>query len=326
MFKLDLKNKKILYQLDINSRQSNAEIAKKVGLSKQVVGLRIKRLIDEKVISGFYAIIDISKLGFAVHKNFLRLQNIDAKKEKELLNYLINHPDVVWIASCDGKFDLAFGTWATNMAYLEKTLTEVNMKFGEHIAEREIASIIKGDYFIRDYIIDKKEASAFRESSFGSIPAIIKMDKYDWGILFELGKNARSSAVEIAQQIKLSADAVGERIRKLEKYGVIRHYNIIPNEAEYPYLHYKILIGFRTISEPRKKALFEYCRMNKNIVYTVKALGPWDFEIDIEVESVEKFRKIMMEIKSEFSDVIKDYSALHIYQVHKYNFCPSVKC
>jgi len=35
--KLDLKDRKILYQLDLNPRQSNAEIGKKVRLSKEVV-------------------------------------------------------------------------------------------------------------------------------------------------------------------------------------------------------------------------------------------------------------------------------------------------
>ena len=61
---LDLKDRKILYWLDINSRQSNAKIAKKTGLSKQVVGFRIKRLIKEHIIHSFYTVIDISKLGF----------------------------------------------------------------------------------------------------------------------------------------------------------------------------------------------------------------------------------------------------------------------
>ncbi len=325
MIKLDVKDRKILYQLDINSRQSNAEIAKKVGLSKQVVGFRIKRLIDTKIVSGFYTIIDVSKLGFAVHKNFLRLQNMTSEKEKQLIHFLKNHHDVVWVASCDGKFDLAFGTWATDMVHLDKTLTQLNMKFGDYIAERQIATIIRGDYFIRDYLIEKKNPSEYRESSFGSVPAAIKMDNHDWKILTILGKNARSTAAQIVQEIQLGADAVGQRIRKLEKTGVIRHYNIIPNEIVFPYLHYKVLIGFQAISEERKKALFEYCKVNPFLVYTVKALGPWDFEIDIEVKSVEQFRAIMMEIKSKFSDVIKDYSTLHIYQVHKYNFCPSVK-
>ena len=323
--KLDVKDRKILYELDINSRQSNSEIAKKVGLSKQVTGFRIKRLIKEKIISFFYSIIDISNLGFTVHKNFLRIQNLNKGREKELIDFLVNHPNVVWVASCDGKFDLAFGTWAKDMDFLDKTITELNKKFGEHIAERQIATIIRGEYFIRDYLIQKEKPSAYRESFFGAIPTLVKMDETDWKILVLLGKNSRTSAVEIANQVKLSADAIAERIRKLEKSGVIRHYNIVPNEAKYPYLHYKVLIGFRNISEERERSLREYCRTNPNIVYIVKSLGSWEFEIDLEVESIEKFREIMMNIKTAFNDILKDYSTLHIYQVHKYNFCPSIQ-
>lgn len=323
--KLDVKDRKILYALDSNARQSNAEIAKQVGLSKQVVGFRIKRLIKEKLISSFHSVIDISKLGFTVHKNFLRLQNLNSEKEKELIAFLVHHPHVVWVASCDGKFDLAFGTWAKDMAFLDKTITELNKKFGEYIAERQIATIIKGEYFIRDYLIRKEKPSAHRESFFGAVPAASKMDKTDGEILFLLAENARTTAVEIAKDVALSADAVAERIKKLERSGVIRHYNIVPNESKYPYLHYKVLIGFKNISEQRARSLQEYCRTNPNIVYIVKSLGPWDFEIDLEVESAEQLRSIMMVIKTKFSDILKDYSVLHVYQVHKYNFCPSVQ-
>lgn len=38
--KLDLKDKKILYELDLDSRATLNEIAQKVGLSKQVVDYR----------------------------------------------------------------------------------------------------------------------------------------------------------------------------------------------------------------------------------------------------------------------------------------------
>jgi len=50
MVKIDLKDRKILYQLDLNSRQSLTQIGKNVGLKKDVVSYRIKRLQDEGVI------------------------------------------------------------------------------------------------------------------------------------------------------------------------------------------------------------------------------------------------------------------------------------
>src|SRR3989344_8332372 len=93
MIKLDLKDKKILYQLDLDCRQTNTEIGRKVGLSKQVVGFRIQRLLEKNLILKFYAVIDISKMGFSVHKNFLRFQNMDKEKERVFIEYAKSNPN-----------------------------------------------------------------------------------------------------------------------------------------------------------------------------------------------------------------------------------------
>tara|TARA_Y100000310_G_C20677691_1_gene814046 strand:- start:1958 stop:2932 length:975 start_codon:yes stop_codon:yes gene_type:complete len=323
MEKLDIKNKKILHSLDINSRQTNSQIAKRVGLSKQLVGQRLRKI--QEVVSSYYTVIDVSKLGFTIHKSFLSLQNLDHEKEKKMITFLKAHPDVVWIASCEGKYDLAFGTWAKDIEYLDKTLKGVSKKFGKHISERQIATIIKGFYFIRDYLVKKNKPSSFRKSFFGAVPNKAKVDMKDWKILHQIANNPRFSIINLAKKVKLSPDSIRNRIKKMESAGIIKHYNFVPNEETYPFLHYKLLLGLRNLVPEDEKRLIEYCRKNQNIVYTVKALGPWEFEIDLEVESTKQFREIMMNIKTEFKDIIKEYSTLHIYKVHKYNFCPSIQ-
>ena len=322
---LDLKDRRLLYELDKDARQSNTQLAKRTGISKQVAGFRIKRLLKENIISKFYTIIDISKLGFAIHKNFLRLQNLDEKKEHELIHYLVSNPDVVWVAGCDGRYDLAFGTWAENVESLDHTLKELNKRFGKYISERQIATILRGEYLLRNYLLNKPRAVTYHESSFGAVPSLTKIDEIDWKILKELGEDARKTAVEISKKVNISAETTSDRIRKLENSQVIRGYNIVPNEEKFPYLHYKVLLGMKNTSEEKERAFISYCRNNAHIVYTVKALGPWEFEIDIEVENAKHLRSIMMDIKTKFSDILKDYSTLSIYQVYKYNFCPSIK-
>src|SRR3989344_9070478 len=101
---LDVKDRKILYELDVNARQSASEIGKKVGLSKQVVTYRINKLIETGVIQEFYAVYDTSKLGFATYKIFLRLQNADINKQNEIIEYIKNHENIQFFISCDGMF------------------------------------------------------------------------------------------------------------------------------------------------------------------------------------------------------------------------------
>ena len=47
---MDEKDKKLLYLLDLNSRESESTLAKKLKTSKQVINYRIKRLSSEGII------------------------------------------------------------------------------------------------------------------------------------------------------------------------------------------------------------------------------------------------------------------------------------
>jgi len=79
---LDKKDKKILYYLDFDSRQTLSQLAKKVGLSKQVIDYRIKSLVKRKIISQFYTVINISKMGYGQYKFYFKFQNVNLKKKK----------------------------------------------------------------------------------------------------------------------------------------------------------------------------------------------------------------------------------------------------
>jgi DNA-binding Lrp family transcriptional regulator len=324
MLKLDLKDKKILYELDKNSRQHNASIGSKVGLSKQVVGFRIQRLVEEGVISSFYTVIDVSKLGFTVYKNLFRLQNMTIEDEKKLVEYARNETDVVWAASSDGRYEFTSNIRATDVEHLDNIINKFNQKFGSFIYEGQIATIIRRQYFPRTYLVNEKREIVGNKISFGSVPKRIKINRLDWKILAILGKNARASSVEVSEKVGISPDSVTDHIKKMEKLGVIKQYSIVPNCEVYPYLQYKVLISMKNMSDSIEKKLISYCDSNPNIVFLIKALGQWDFEVNIEVETVARFREIIMDFKANFENDIRDYSSLQIYKVHKYNFCPSI--
>ena len=73
--KLDLKDRKILYELDLNARQSDKEIAKKVGISREAVRYRIQKLIDEGYINYFITLLNTMKLGFYWYRTFFKFQS-----------------------------------------------------------------------------------------------------------------------------------------------------------------------------------------------------------------------------------------------------------
>ncbi|MCW6530493.1 MULTISPECIES: Lrp/AsnC family transcriptional regulator [Sphingomonas] len=60
---IDAFDRRILDALRDDGRMSITELAKRVGLSKTPTQVRLKRLIDERYIRGFRAVIDPAKLG-----------------------------------------------------------------------------------------------------------------------------------------------------------------------------------------------------------------------------------------------------------------------
>ena len=66
-FELDAIAWKILEHLQHNARLSFAELGRKVGLSTPAVAERVRRLEEAGVIIGYYASVDMAKLGVPIH-------------------------------------------------------------------------------------------------------------------------------------------------------------------------------------------------------------------------------------------------------------------
>jgi DNA-binding Lrp family transcriptional regulator len=101
--KLDLKDRRILYQLDIDSRQSLTQIGKKVGLKKDVVSYRIQRMQDEGVIKNFWTLIDAYKLGYIIFRFYLVFQYTNPEVKNKIIDYLAKDKHTCVINSIIGK-------------------------------------------------------------------------------------------------------------------------------------------------------------------------------------------------------------------------------
>src|SRR3989339_691008 len=166
---IDLKDKKIISQLDLNSRQTNKQIAKKVGLSEQVTGNRIKRLIDLKIIDYFYVRINPSLLGFMHLKIYLRLHNLTKQKEGELIKELILAKGIFWLASLRGKYDFS------------QKYEGLLGKWGNYILLRNVVFLEKVQMYNKKYLIPKSETVVFTYSE--GKEQSLEIDKLDSELL-----------------------------------------------------------------------------------------------------------------------------------------------
>lgn len=319
VYLLDKKDKKILYELDQNSRQPLTKIAKIVNLSRESILYRIKKYQAEGIIRGYLIIIDMAKLGFIHNKIYLKLHNITEEQENKFIQELIKNPYVSWISSCDGKYSLIFGVKSRSIIELNNVLKEIESKYWKFIKEKDISTIIDALHFNRDYLIEKEKSSE-RKAFWGGKQEKIKLDEMNFKILDELSRNSRISSVEIASKLKISPDSVIQRIKGLERSKVIINYMIWPNVNKLTGLYYKVLVTLHNMNEEKENQLRNYCLQNPNIVYMLNSFGPWQLELDIEVENINQFRSLIREFLNKFSDIVSDYSPLNIFEEYKFRF------
>ena len=320
MAKLDLKDRKILYELDIDSRQSYHKIAKKVGLSKDSVIYRINKLQKQGIIKQFHTLIDVGKLGFISFRLYLKFQNTTPEKENEIIEFFKNQKIVTWLVSIDGDYDL--GMWI-----LTKSIKEINKlwkiflkKYMDYIDKRQLTIFTKVSYFPRAFILRKKQK--LDEYVFITEPAETKLDETDIEILKLLAQNSRISVLEIAKKLKISAKTASSRIKNLEKNKIIIGYRTMFDLEKLGYQYFKVHFNLHNLTDKKEKEFRSFIKLNPNIIYDNEVLGGDDIEIEVQVKTIQDLRGLLDKIKKRFAEIIKNHKYMVFYKEHKYLFFP----
>src|SRR3989344_2533951 len=312
---LDLKDRKILYELDVDARQSLAEIGKKVGLSKEVVNYRINRMTEQGIIREFYARIDSSKLGLVMFRTFIRLQNITPEKEAELIDYIVSKKPVGWCVKVQGNWDINFIYWAKSTNNFFVFWKKFKKQYGNYIANRWTSVF---GWFInlpKGFLVGKKPDN-YQPFIMGGSEKI-DFDELDIRILTILSEHAREPLTSIAQKVGASDKVVSYRIRNLEKQGVIGSYGVQLDLSKIGYEYWKIHVSFKDYSEQRFNELNNYCIQHPNIVYTDELIGGADLEIEGFFRGSAELQEFMNELRYKFNDLVRDYEIMLYYKEYK---------
>ena len=317
---LDLKDRKILYQLDIDCRQSDSEIGKKVGLSKQTVAYRIKRLFKEWHITRFATVIDTYKLGFSKYKLFISLENANREKIREIIDFLKQRKKTEWIATCSGKWDIIVGYIVKDVYEFEEAVKELDEKFSHFISSRETAFSLGVPHWRKDYLLEHKERcpAVFQ----GGKKDDFKIDKIDEEIIKILVNNARMQITDISKRLNLTPRIVDYRIKNLKRNKIILISRIFLNLNKISWIYCKAILKFKNLTSERYNHFFSYCSHLKNLTYAINAIGAWDIELDFEIKDFNAFHNIMLDIRDRFYDMIKNYDYVIIINEDKLDYYP----
>lgn len=321
--KLDLKDKKILSMLSENSRAPLNSIAKKVRLSRDAVDYRIKRLAREGVIMQFFPIINLEKFGYETFHIFFLIDEMDKKQQDEFLLFLKSSPYVKNIIEYSDRWDYEVVLVARTLREFDDVVTQITSKFPQLIFEKEKMQVIKG-YSSIHLPLKFYEQSGHKLGDDRISDKEVKVDEVDVKILDILCGNCRTPSVKIAEKIDLTPDAVNYRIKKMTEGNVIRKFTILVNLSALNFHWYTFSLAMKTFNREHDNKFKQYVTTHPYILRAVKTLGVWDFLLYVVADNPRHFHSTVKEIKTYFSDIIRNHQTLLAYVEHLYVPFPKI--
>src|SRR3989338_3252496 len=156
VFALDAKDRKILAALDENARQSNNEIGKRVGLSKEAVKYRIDGLLARGVILRFHAVINYFKLNIVKFKLYLRLTNANKQKLEEIAQYFYKHQATEWVVLTTGRWDMIVGFLVHNVNEFDDEVQRALALFSPYVQEKAVSTTLHLTHLAREFLKEQK--------------------------------------------------------------------------------------------------------------------------------------------------------------------------
>lgn len=319
MEKVDLKDRKILYHLDLDSRQSFSQIGKKVGLHKDVVAYRVKNLQEKGIIKNFYAHINHQRFtGYAPIRCYISYENISPDIRKEIIEYLVKSKYTPAVSTLEGSYDLVFFIRAKNFPEVYMFWEKMLKKYRNYISKKILSIYYHEVVYSLPFLLDEKDRKKSNKiilSKWHDSGNIGEYDDLDYQICKLIYQNSRIPTIDIATKLNSTAVTIQNRIKKRTEKDMILGFRLNIDWAKLGYHHYKADIELK--KSDNYDSIIRYVESNPNLLWSYKSLGYVDLEFVFLLNNAHQLHQIMEDISIKYPDSIKNYTYFSIMEVHK---------
>jgi Lrp/AsnC family leucine-responsive transcriptional regulator len=314
---LDLFDKKILFELDINSRSTASKIAKKLQLPKETVNYRIKRLEKNGWINRLYTIFNASLFGYSYYRVLIKFDKITTSIETEIIDYITSDPTCANLRILEGQYDLVFLTIQKNPGGLKAFLQCFFNTYGKYVQEKNVLMMMKtyklNQKFLHEGKTIKKIFSHVDTKDY-------TLDNIDLGIMKAISTNARIKLSEIGNKLKLDSRLIEYHIRKMEHTGIIVAYTTDLNLVKLNRELIKVDIALKDPAFiPR---ILDFFDKTNTCIFAHELLGKYDLSVELYVKNDEMLKSILEKFKEKFLENYVYYDVSHVYKEYVINWSP----
>lgn len=209
-FKLDELDLMLAKELELDARQSNRVLAKKLATSEATVRRRLQRLLDEGIIT-IVTVPDRQSLGFPIGID-VGLK-VSPGKADEVAEYLRSHKRIQNILLATGRYDILIHAAL-------RDINEQNIFLGEDLSRVPYLLSAETIFFVE---VVKMSWKYLNDDTYRyKKPMAYDLDDLDFSLIKELELCPRESVTELGRKLGVNRILVGRRLRKLLAADVIR--------------------------------------------------------------------------------------------------------
>lgn len=310
---------RILHFLDENSRTTLSKIAKRLKTSEQRVSYTLKSMNKKRQIKGYTAVFDYAKFDF---NGYLVLFRTSHKKNgsSELLKNLKELPEVVWIETLQGKFDISAMFLSPNPSSFNKSLKKFISKHKGCITDNHICTVIVIRKFGRQYL--NPWAQKGEDKVIGGDRAPINFSDSEKMVCRALLEKPAAKLKELSKISRTSFKTFSSKLKLLKKRLVIRKFEPILDCARLKIFNKKVFLKYSAYDVNIEDELTNFCKENPSVVSVVKTFGSWDIVINFESLKNGSFDDFMYELRERFEELITDFEVVDVKNKEKFNYLP----
>jgi len=295
MLKIDEKDRKLILELEKNSRESVSRIAKDIGVSKEVANYRLKRLIDSGLIKGFQILIDHFSLGYQYYRLLINLSNFKKDTRESIIRYLRDHK-IEHRIFLQSTWDLEITIPTKDPQELYKIYDEFIDKYSLYINRKDFAMIKRVSHFNHCHLHNHHGMSTIEGTS------KIAIDETDSKIIDILKQDPRIETAKISKALGISGSTIAYKIKNLMQKNIIKGFKPILDTSLLDFNKYKVIIR---LSQPAKRRhLSSYLSQIPNVIKVMELIGIDDIEVEVDFKHPVELDKFLENIRVDLDYVI----------------------
>ncbi|MBN2101654.1 MAG: Lrp/AsnC family transcriptional regulator [Candidatus Aenigmarchaeota archaeon] len=320
MSKID---KESLFVFTENSRTRLKDASVMLKKTPQRLKYSLKVIEDEGILSEPFCIFDYSRFGLILFRVYFKGGYIGDRDKESVIKKLVQNPHIVSIYELSGEFDLAIEMAAPNPSRFNKELKKVADLVKTLNTYKVVLNLVTHIY-PRSYLLKTNELLMGRENDviIGGDRGIERFTDNEMAVMGALLRKPLTKMTFLSKETGMNVRTAKSIVKGLENRNIIEGYKRIVDPNKMGINKFRLFLKLHNVTQERDTEMLDYMISKKEIVQLNRTVGDWDMEVDIEALDKTAIRRVIHNMRQEFTDIIETFNMIEFYQYYKRTYLP----